>query len=378
MLIIWIGLGAVLLFAAQAWIYSHYWEKGLSAELLFSRESAVEGEECLLLERVENRKLLPLPMLKVKFQVSRNLRFSDEGDGAVTDKYYRNDILSLGPRQRVTRKIPFLCGARGYYRIRGLDLVAADLFLTREMIAEAEADTTLYVYPRPAAGVELDTALQKLNGEILAKRHMLEDPFEYRGIREYAAFDEMKTINWKATARMGELMVNMRNFTSLRAVRIFLNLEDSDILKNDRLVELCISIAVRFAGELLGQGIRVAVYANGRDVLTGEPMKMQPSAAPGHMESINRAFARLDLEKGVYPFGEVFERELEEEGKDIATLFLSVDRSAAFQELIRHFAGSGADFSWMCPLFPRMEGLVEDAEKLHFIRLNAEEMLNGK
>ena len=108
MRIIWIGLGAVLLFAAQAWIYSHYWEKGLSAELLFSRESAVEGEECLLLERVENRKLLPLPMLKVKFQVSRNLRFSDEGDGAVTDKYYRNDILSLGPRQRVTRKIPFL------------------------------------------------------------------------------------------------------------------------------------------------------------------------------------------------------------------------------------------------------------------------------
>ena len=210
MLIIWIGLGAVLLFAAQAWIYSHYWEKGLSAELLFSRESAVEGEECLLLERVENRKLLPLPMLKVKFQVSRNLRFSDEGDGAVTDKYYRNDILSLGPRQRVTRKIPFLCGARGYYRIRGLDLVAADLFLTREMIAEAEADTTLYVYPRPAAGVELDTALQKLNGEILAKRHMLEDPFEYRGIREYAAFDEMKTINWKATARMGELMVKYR------------------------------------------------------------------------------------------------------------------------------------------------------------------------
>lgn len=79
MLIIWIGLGAVLLFAAQAWIYSHYWEKGLSAELLFSRESAVEGEECLLLERVENRKLLPLPMLKVKFQVSRTCGFPTKG-----------------------------------------------------------------------------------------------------------------------------------------------------------------------------------------------------------------------------------------------------------------------------------------------------------
>lgn len=100
----------------------------------------------------------------------------------------------------------------------------------------------------------------------------------------------------------------------------------------------------------------MAVYANGRDVLTGEPMKMQPSAAPGHMESINRAFARLDLEKEVYPFSEVFERELEEEGKDIATLFLSVDRSAAFQELIRHFAGSGADFRLDVPVVSKDGG----------------------
>ena len=110
MLIIWIVFGAVFLFYLQKWIYGHYWEKDLSAELSFSRESAVEGEVCQLSERVENGKLLPLPMLKVKFQVSRKLRFSDEGDGAVTDKYYRNDILSLGPRQRVIRTIPFVWG----------------------------------------------------------------------------------------------------------------------------------------------------------------------------------------------------------------------------------------------------------------------------
>lgn len=126
------------------------------------------------------------------------------------------------------------------------------------------------------------------------------------------------------------------------------------------------------------RGIRVAVYANGKDVLTGDPMKMQPSAGPGHMESINRAFARISLEEGVYPFGELFRGELEEEGKDMATLFLSVDRSPEFQEDIRTFARMGTDFTWMCPLFPRMESHVEEEEALHFIRLDAEEMLNGK
>ncbi len=377
MLIVWIFAGAAAFFLLQGWVYQRFWSVGLGARLTFSRESAVEGEECFLLEQVENRKLLPLPALKVKFRVSRKLRFLDEGDSAVTDQYYRNDILSLGPNQRVIRKLPLRCAARGFYPVRGLDLVACDLFLTRQMVMEMEGEGVLYVYPRPASGAELDSAVQKLTGELLVKRHLMEDPFEYRGLREYAPFDEMKSVNWKATARMGTLMVNMHHYTALRAVRIFLNLEDSGIWKNEELLELCIRIGVRIAGELLRQGIRVAVYCNGADALSGEPMRLLPSSGEGHLERINRAFARLDLEASAYPFGEVFAGELMEEGKDMAAVFLSVDRSPAFQETLSEFAAGGGDFTWMCPLFPRMETLVEDEERLHFIRLNAEEMLNG-
>lgn len=376
MLILWICAGAALFFFLQAHLYRRFWDKGLTARLSFSADSVVEGGECFLLEQVENRKLLPLPMLKVKFQVSRKLRFPDEGDSAVTDQYYRNDILSLGPNQRVIRRLPVICAARGYYRISGMDLVASDLFLSREMIMEAEGMSTLYVYPGPVQGAELDSAIQKLNGELLAKRHMLEDPFEYRGIREYAPFDELRTVNWKATARTGELMVNMHAYTALRAVRLFLNLEDNGIWRNEELVELCIRIGARIAGELLRQGIRVAVYCNARDILTGEPMKLLPSAGAGHMENINRAFARLNPEEPVHPFEETFSRELVQEGRDTAAVFLSVERGEGFQEVLRKYAGRGTQFCWMCPLTARMETVVEETEKLHFIRLNAEEMLN--
>lgn len=376
MLIIWIFAGAAAFYFAQGWIYSRFWDKGLSARLAFLRESAVQGEECQLLQQVENRKALPLPMLKVKFQLSRKLKFGDEGDSAVTDQYYRNDILSLGPNQRVTRKITFRCSARGYYRINGMDLVAADLLMTREMMKEAEGESTLYVYPRPAQGVELMAAVQKLNGEILAKRHILEDPFEYRGIREYAPFDEMKTINWKATARMDSLMVNMKGYTSLRAVRIFLNLDDNGIWQHEELLEVCIRVAVRFVSELLEQGMRVSLYCNGRDCLTGEAMVMLPGAGAGHMESINRTFARLNLEEKAYPFADIFARELDEDSKDTATIFISVERGEAFQEQIARFASAGADFAWFVPLYPRMETLVEEPERLHMTRLNAEEILD--
>ncbi len=376
MLILWIFVGAALFYYAQSQIYAKFWSRGLSARLSFGRESAVEGEECQLLQQVENRKALPLPMLKVKFQLSRRLKFGDEGDSAVTDQYYRNDILSLGPNQRVTRKISFRCAARGYYRINGMDLVCSDLLLTREWVKSEEEQSTLYVYPRPAQGIELMAAVRKLNGEILAKRHLLDDPFEYRGIREYAPFDEMKTINWKATARMDSLMVNMKGYTSLRAVRIFVNLDDNGILRYEDLLEMCIRVAVRFVSELLEQGMRVSVYCNGKDCLTGEAMAMLPGAGVGHMESINRSFARLDLGEKAYPFADVFRKELEEDSKDTATIFVSVERGEEFQEQIGRFAASRADFAWFVPLYPRMDLNVEEPGRLHLIRLNAEEMLD--
>lgn len=103
---------------------------------------------------------------------------------------------------------------------------------------------------------------------------------------------------------------------------------------------------------------------------------MLPGAGAGHMESINRTFARLNLGEKAYPFEETFAKELDEDGKDTATIFISVERGEAFQEQIGKFASSGADFAWFVPLYPRMETLVEEPERLHMVRLNAEEMLD--
>lgn len=95
------------------------------------------------------------------------------------------------------------------------------------------------------------------------------------------------------------------------------------------------------------------------------------------MESINRALARLNLEEEVDGFAHLFAKELEDGRKEMMSVFLSVDRSAAFQNLLETYLASGAEGIWMCPLLPRMESEVEKPEKLHFIRLNAEELLNG-
>ena len=365
MSLIGIILGAFLLFYLQDRLYCRFWDKNLSVSLEFSRKAAVEGEECELCERVENRKLLPLPALKVKFQVSRELQFEDEeGVSSVTDQYYRNDVLSVRPFMRHVRRLRFRCKKRGYYWINGLDVVAGTLFLSGELPRSLESETRLYVYPRLWRSPEFSRLLQRLNGEILSRRHMLEDPFEFRGIREYSPWDTMRDINWKATARTGDLKVNMKNYTAQKAVRIFVNLEDGAVMRHEELLEASIRMAAGAAAYFLAQGIRTSVYTNGPDIVTGELVGMEAASASWHMETINRGLARIDLSKRAPSFVRSLKEAAlgqNEAAGTLFTVFISSDAQEDFQELLEECVRQGTDFCWICPIMEHGEEKIRKA-----------------
>ena len=68
---------AGLLYILQDLIYKTFWDKNLSVSIHFQDKAVLEGEQATLTEVIENRKLLPLAYLNVKFQVSRNLVFQN-------------------------------------------------------------------------------------------------------------------------------------------------------------------------------------------------------------------------------------------------------------------------------------------------------------
>ena len=104
-------------FLAQRMLYARWWSREVYVFLRFGKEMVRAGETTCLWEVVENRKRLPLSSLKVKFQCSRHLVFSDRENGMVTDRYYRNDLFSIMPYQRITRTHQLTCPQRGYYAI---------------------------------------------------------------------------------------------------------------------------------------------------------------------------------------------------------------------------------------------------------------------
>ena len=71
MKIIGIGIIAFFLVVLQMLLYKKYWAKNLYVSVSFRQDAIYEGDEGEIVEVIENRKRLPLPILKVKFQTSK-------------------------------------------------------------------------------------------------------------------------------------------------------------------------------------------------------------------------------------------------------------------------------------------------------------------
>lgn len=372
MVILFAGMLAGGLFLIQQYIYKNWWDKGVEAVLRFEEEAVTVGEYVNLLEIIENRKWLPLSSLKVKFQCSRKLQFPDNKNSAVTDKYYRNDLFSVMPFKKVTRTLKIYCPSRGYYGIEGIDLVGADLFFSEEMSCSMGSNASLYVVPAALQTKETRAAVMKINGEIAAKRYELEDPFTYRGIRDYEQFDEMKTVNWKATAKTGDLKVNIRDHTAVSAVRIFMNLEDTNILRREELLEMSISLCAYLAENLISQGIRVSVYANAKDCISKQILELTDHTNQGSLKTIYKALARLDLEEKTEDFVTCFGKQLQKEQNSLYTIFISPDRHVEFQELLLTYPKK-EEFIWLCPVKNDEISTILEALRRYTILLQEEQ-----
>lgn len=356
-----VGIFFFLIFVFQRKLYQRLWQKNLQVQIHFATNAIFEGEDGALKEIIENRKRLPLSMLKVKFKTDRHLLFDDVKGSRTTDQFYRNDIFHVGSSERVTRFLKFKGGRRGYYTINGASLVASDLLMTTQMVSDIALSTAIYVYPKPYTSELFQQSLTRLNGEVLAKRHLLEDPFELRGIREYQPYDDIRSINWKATAKTGDLMVNQKNYTALKSVRVFLNLQDDNILKKEDSVEASIRIGAGLCAFFLQQGIQVSCFANGLDIISQEPMEVPAKAGSGQLENILRNLARLDLQKGTVSFVETYEETILNAGTECITCFVSPNQYDDFQSLLKEMKNKGQSILWFYPYVGAKKPEPDDA-----------------
>ncbi len=342
--------GAFLIYILERFLYRRFWNRNLEVEITLSEQRAVEGEQLILYETVRNQKLLPIPVLKVKFTTSRYLSFLDLRDTEVTDHNYRNDMISVMMYQKLTRSLPFLCSKRGYYTIDKLVLVCSDLMLDTELVTNQDLNVNLIVYPKPVDHTKMDLPFRSMLGTVLTKRFINEDPFEFKTIREYQPYDTMNKINWKASAKTGSLMTNIYDHTASQQIKILLNIESETLLHYEELEEESIRLAASFAERFIKLGIPTSIYTNGRDCVTRELLKVPAGSGNNHLRTINEALARIDTSLSIPIFTAALWEELNNITSDDYILLISSYQKKDLLEQLQRLNRNKVDFSWIIPV----------------------------
>ena len=257
-------IALIVVFLAGGWelYYRRHWIKGITVQLHFPVPAVYEGREAHLEEVIANRKRMPVPVLEVAYRIQRGLKIPDAENITESDYLYKRDVFSLLGREQITRTYRIKAEKRGHYVISQATLMAPALLEGTRYSVELDESDEFYVYARRTSVRNILGAWETLLGETESTRKVYEDPFAFSQIREYTTRDPMKTINWKASARTGRLMVN--TYTSVRSeqIRICLDVEDRRIIKQTPLSEEAISIAASLAEHVLTRSLPVSFVSN--------------------------------------------------------------------------------------------------------------------
>ena len=324
--------------------------KGLDVRLLFSQPTAVEGDRLTLSTVLTNAKWLPLPWVAVKFQVSKFLHFADMENSQISDDYYRNDLYNVLMYQKITRRLEFLCAKRGYYRFKSLDITCWDILMDRKYVNHFDCDTILTVYPSTLDLPEVNELCTRINGHLQAQRFIHPDPFTFRGIREYAPNDPIKAINFKASAKTSDLMVNLWDYSVSRQVILMLNLQKQSIWHNEILDERAIKVVASLAQRLTAVHVPVRFITNGTGIVTGKGVDLPEGTGALHLNNILEALAHIDLDQPPsVPFADImanaFALYQQEPEYWLISTYHGEDIEAAYNRL----GSLGAKTAWIIP-----------------------------
>ncbi|HJU15100.1 MAG TPA: DUF58 domain-containing protein [Stellaceae bacterium] len=245
---------------------------------------------------VELINLKPLPLTWLQIEDTVPQRFRIEGGNVRQGRSeFLQIVVAMLPYERVVRHLRVRCTRRGEHEFGPAEIKSGDYLGLLTRYGTVRETERLVVYPKifPVRLGRLPS--NQILGKDAARRIFPSDPLRVVGSRDYAPGDPYRFIDWRATARLGALMVRVFEPSTTPIVDLVLNFRiatfSSGNYQPDEL-EFAISVAASLAAYALEK--RWAVGLRGNGCSGGAPLIVRPSAAPAQLRGILEALARAD------------------------------------------------------------------------------------
>ncbi|HET9112015.1 MAG TPA: DUF58 domain-containing protein [Ktedonobacterales bacterium] len=343
---------------------------------------------------IENRKLLPLPMVETVDEFPEDLTVLGARLGLSTrpGSALLTRTLRLWAYQRLRRRYYVRAIQRGAYTFGPTTVRVTDPFgiLTREETIETRR--SLLVHPLIAPLERLDLTPTALFGDHASQVRLLEDPLRVAGVRDYAPGDDPRRVHWKATARLGSLQSKVLDPSTQRTMVIALDIRTfsrAQMGYDPDLAELAIATAASVASWATTQGYAVGLIANGAIAnITPETsrrpepgqhavnptgvviprLRLEPSARPEQLTRILDSLARLRLFGGL-AMGPLLAEEMRSAPAGAILVYVGLESLVDVGAIValRRIRSGGRGVSLVLTARDSDDPLVED-EEAHALR----------
>lgn len=313
MSITWFIFVTLIVIALQSYIYSKWGLSRVQYTRSFSEVAVFEGEEIKMTDEIANKKLLPVPWLRLESKINENLQFKGQDQveqdteqaqsqqSEIIHGNYHRMLFSLLPYQRIRRKQNLICQKRGFYHFDNVDLSTGDVFGFGEDSKNVQSPAEIIVYPSLLAMDDIPLPTHSWLGDVVVRRWIIEDPFLTAGVRDYSAGDPLNSINWKATARTNELQVTKKDFSADHHLMIYVNFNQTgDIwhpIVDKQLTEQSLSYAATIAEFSISKGISTGFGCNSyMGQKTNETIRIEAENSRQQLTYILETLAKLEVD----------------------------------------------------------------------------------
>ncbi len=264
-------------FLLSAALICFFWTRALGFSLSVIHECEryriERGQPMNITLRVENEGFVPAPWVRVT---------DHTGNGAFAA---HSEVAELSPLSTLVRTYSVGSLGRGRYYPGPVTLTSGDplgLFVTS---TDHRGYRQLVVYPRIRKWPAISLPLRQPFGRFRTGDLSLQDPSSLAGIREFRSGDSPRHIDWKATARRGQVQVRQFDLTATGSLHLLLDLSAEQSQAGfERAVEAAASLGALAAG----RGLELSLLARG-----GSTHHLPPGRGHGQAQALMEILAAV-------------------------------------------------------------------------------------
>ncbi len=258
----------------------------------------------------------------------------------IYDDFREIETRSIQGKSKVMTPYPYYFKKRGVYEFTRLSLNLKDffqIFTLRKKVKKASVN----VYPRLLLNLTDDYSKGVGNEGVSISKSSLEDPYVTKELRRYEPGDSLKRINWKVSAKQGELYVRMGEQSRGIDYLIVIDMNESIYRQDEEgvLEENLISLALSVSRQLLENNLEHEVLING------------PVRREFHMRRMNQMedlmeYMLMNDSKGKVPMEEFLSEKMEIFQSASSILLFTGSRNNDVSSVLRRLKDRYNEITW--------------------------------